>query len=81
MDSNIRRNPVFREQLLIDGVSYEIAAVADEEGCLARWHCARCGLGGQSKVKLPASAAAIEWARNSVQTHHAALHHERGASP
>lgn len=74
MDSNIRRNPLSREQLVMDGVRYEIAAAADDDGCLARWKCTRCGLGGQSKVKLPSSSAALQWARDSAHVHHCELH-------
>ncbi|RIK85872.1 MAG: hypothetical protein DCC67_03515 [Planctomycetota bacterium] len=74
MDSNIRHNPVSRERFALDGVGYEIAAAADEAGCLARWNCTLCGLGAQSKVKFPSSSAAMEWARNSARSHHDRLH-------
>jgi hypothetical protein len=74
MESHIRRNAVVRERVVLGGVTYEVAVLQDDEGCLARWNCPICDQSDQPRVKLAGKAAAVEWARNSLTAHHESFH-------
>jgi hypothetical protein len=74
MDSHIRRKAVARERVTLDGVAYEIALLAQDEGCLARWHCTLCNQGDQPRLRLTGEAAALEWAHDSLAVHHRTVH-------
>jgi hypothetical protein len=72
-----RERETIRERVRLGFNRYEIIAtpVGDNDYAGA-WRCPLCNRGDRSANRHPRPAAALEWARNCVDIHHAATHPE-----
>ena len=68
-----------REQVMMDGVSYEVKAREAMGGFYGAWECAICNDRGESGLESATAPQAIERAKVSLYAHHLLIHRSTDA--
>jgi hypothetical protein len=68
-----------REQVTLDGVTYEIIIRQANGGFFGAWECAACNAGGESGLQSSSAEQASERAQVSLYAHHILAHRSTDA--